>query len=104
MNNLFDPGPYDCDFIYRSILRVRLDQSHLSYYPHPFFDASKDCVLAVEMRRRGKCDEELRSIGVGSRISHAQDTCPCMFQGRVDLVCELFATNVNSFKGVVTYP
>ena len=94
MSALFNPGPYDRDFIYRSILRVRLDQSHLSDNPHPFFDASKNCVLAVEMRRRRKRDEELRSIAVGARIGHAENTCPCMFQGRVDLICELFATNV----------
>jgi hypothetical protein len=93
MSSLFNPGPYDCDFIYRSILRVRLDQSHLSYNPHSFFDASKNCVLAVEMRGWSKGDEELRSIGIGSRIGHAEDTCPCMFQGRVDLIRKLFAAH-----------
>ena len=98
MSALLDPGPYNRDFIYRSILRVRLDQSHLSYYSHPFFDASEDCVLPVEMRGRRKRYEELRAIGVGARISHAEDTCPSMFQGRVDLVCEFFAANVRSLK------
>jgi hypothetical protein len=50
-------------------------------------------VLPVEVRAGLEGDEELRSIGVWTRISHAKDTSSSMWQGWMKFVRELFAEN-----------
>src|SRR5437879_2425036 len=56
-------------------------------------DLSKDDVLAVEMRRIGRADEELRAIGVPPGIGHRNRTRPEVLAGLAleSLIVELAA-------------
>lgn len=51
-------------------------------------DFAKDCVLAVEVRSSDKGDEELRAVGVGALVGHADDASCVVSQGRTDLIFE----------------
>jgi hypothetical protein len=89
--------------IYRPVLSVRLDQSHLSGDSHTLLDTSEDGMFPVEVGCRCKCNEELRSICVGPGISHAQYPCACMFQRWMDLIGEFLS--ICQYNGIVqTYP
>ena len=89
--------------IYRPVLSVRLDQSHLPSNSHTLLDTSKNGVFPVEVGCRCKCNEELRSICVGPGISHAQYPCACMFQCWMDLIGEFLS--ICQYNGFVqTYP
>ena len=46
-------------------------------------DLSKYAVFAVEVRGKHSSDEELGSVGVGTRISHGQETNNVVLQGKV---------------------
>jgi hypothetical protein len=48
-------------------------------------------MLAVQPRSRCQCDEELRAVGVGSGIGHAENACAAVLELGADLVLELLS-------------
>jgi len=51
-------------------------------------DLAEDGVLAVQLRLRGEADEELRAVGAGALVGHADDATGVVAQGWADLVRE----------------
>ena len=50
-------------------------------------------MLPVQPRCGGQGDEELAAVGVRPGVSHTQDACAGVLEGRVDLVFELLAVD-----------
>lgn len=61
---------HSIDRLFRFICFEFVDLAHsLNSFGH----TSKDSMLVVKPRARYDCDEELRSVGIGSSIGHRQD-------------------------------
>lgn len=83
----------DLDFLGGAIFGAGLDQAHALHDAHAALDAAEDGVLAVEPGRGGEGDEELRAVGVGAGVGHAQDAGARVPQLGRDLVGELVAVD-----------
>jgi len=59
---------------------------------HAVDHRAKHDVLAVQMRRLGRADEELGAVGVGAGVGHGQDPWPGVLEVEV-LVVELVAVD-----------
>jgi hypothetical protein len=69
---------------------------------HPAGHPAEDAVLAVEMRCRAEGDEELRAVGVGAGVRHAQDARTVVLEGqRATLVGEFVAWAAGAGAGRV---
>ena len=53
----------------------------------------KDCILAIQVRRLVKRDEELAAVGFGALVRHAQHSPSIVPQRRLNLVFERFDPN-----------
>jgi hypothetical protein len=76
----------DLNALFGPILLVHLDLFHVVQYLEPLDHFAEDGVLPVEVRRRGKRDEELAPIGVRALVGHADYASSMMPQGRTNLV------------------
>ena len=65
-----------------------------TYNVHSLDHFSKHNMLPIKMRTRNSGDEELRSVGVGTSICHAQQTSTCMIV-RKGFIVEL--PTINTF-------
>ena len=54
-------------------------------------NVAKHCVTAIEPRAGHSGDVELRAIGVGAAVGHAEHVGLVVFEVRLDLVCKLAA-------------
>ena len=71
---------------------LRAETLHRGDNFHSFSDLAEHGVLAVEVREGIEAEEELRAVGVGACISHAQDAGAGVLPVEV-LVVELVAVN-----------
>jgi len=64
----------DNDVFFRAIFKAGLNAFDLCDHIHALKDEAKDDVAIVEPRSLDGADEELGTIGVSTRVCHAQDT------------------------------
>lgn len=62
------------DDLFRSSAASGAEGFDLSDDVHAFNNLSEDNVVTIEPRRLNSADEELGSVGVGSSVSHAQNS------------------------------
>ena len=60
----------DGDSLQRSVIAVSLQCLYVSDYSHALDNLAKHNMFPIKMRSVDSGDEELRSIGVGTSISH----------------------------------
>ena len=78
----------DLDPLFRPRLLVYLNLLQIVEHLHALYDLPEHGILAIEMRRRRKRDEELAAIGVRPLVRHADDASRIMSEGRANLVLE----------------
>ena len=76
------------DFLLRPALGIHLDGFQLSQHLVAANDPAEYRVLAVQMRRRRKADEELAAVRQRAFVRHAHDAARVVPQARPDLVFE----------------
>lgn len=78
----------DLDTLLWTRLLVHLERLDLIKHLVAFEQLSKDGVLPVQMRGRGKGDKELAAVGVGAFVGHAHNSTGIVSQRGADLVLE----------------
>lgn len=59
------------------VIRVSAYEAKTLHHTHTTRNPSKNSMLSVEMRAGRERDEELRPVGVWTRIRHRDDACTC---------------------------
>lgn len=78
----------DLNPLLRARLLVHVHLLHVVERLPALQDLAKDGVLAVEVRGGRKGNEELRAVGIGPLVGHAQDAAGIVAEGGADLVVE----------------
>lgn len=88
---------HDCSF--RIVARAGRRVFNLLHDTHTVNHLPEDNMLAIQMRRRSDCKEELRAIGVGSRVGHAQETANIVLEREV-LVVKFTAVDADASRSI----
>ena len=61
------------DIITRSVVSICFNKSNPFYYSHPRLDSAKYSMFPIQPLRGSESNEELRSVGVRTRVGHRQN-------------------------------